>query len=300
MSFKSKIRDLKTDKCQFEIYLVEPEKEDEFKLPYVLVVPENVKNGSKLIVESNNRERDDLEKNIDYSTKKGRDFLIENAINEVIGNRKHFGRIEYLKNIEAPMIMPIIPAVNGGTPYYQQLSRESLRINDSSSDFYRIDEQVCKMIEDTKRIIAEKGIYIDDKVFMNGYSSSGVFAQRFAFLHPEIIDTVLIGGAGGSIPMPSDCMGNDKLEYPLGTKDYEHITGKKFDLESYKQINFQYYLAELEADRKINSRKNELGFSAHLQHLLQPASIGHCKRYLLPPGIPMYFREYTARIHSAQ
>ena len=147
MSLKSKIRDLKTDKCQFEIYLVEPEKNDEFNLPYVLVMPENIKNGSKLIVESNNRERDELENAVDFSTKKGRDFLIENAINEVIGNRNCFGRIEYVKNIEAPIIMPIIPAVNGGNPYYQQLSRESLMINDSGSDFYRIDEQLCKIID---------------------------------------------------------------------------------------------------------------------------------------------------------
>lgn len=267
MSLKSKIRDLKTDKCQFEIYLVEPEKKDEFNLPYVLVVPENIKNGSKLIVESNNRERDALGNDVDFSTKKGRDFLIENAINEVIGNRNNFGRIEYVKNIEAPIIMPIIPAVNGGNPYYQQLSRESLMINDSSSAFYKIDEQLCKIIEDTKKIISERGIYIADKVFINGYSSSGVFAQRFAFLHPEIIDTVLIGGAGGSIPMPPDCNGSDKLEYPLGTKDYEQLTGKSFDLESYKKINFQYYLAEFEEYRKSSSRKNEFGFKAPMHDM---------------------------------
>ena len=30
---------------------------------------------------------------------------------------------------------------------------------------------------------------VNDKIFLNGYSSSAVFAQRFSLIHPEIIET---------------------------------------------------------------------------------------------------------------
>lgn len=267
MSSKNKIRDLQTDVCNFEIYLVEPDMDDEFKLPYVLAIPQNVKNGSKIVVESNNRERDNHERDIDYTTEYGRNFLIENAINEVIGNKTNFGRIEFVKNLRAPFIMPIIPSVNKGIPYFQQLSKECLTINDTKSVFYRIDWQLCKMIEDTKKILLERKISVADKIFLNGYSTSGVFAQRFAFLHPEIVDTILVGGAGGSVPMPLDCKYSDSLEYPLGTKDYIEITGNSFDLDNYRKINFQYYLAEYEEIRKSNDGKNEFGFQASMHDM---------------------------------
>lgn len=65
---------------------------------------------------------------------------------------------------------------------------------------------------------------------MNGYSASGVFAERFSLLHPDIIDTVCIGGASESIPVISDI-----LDYPLGIKDFSKITGLSFDIDNYKK-----------------------------------------------------------------
>lgn len=267
MSIKNKIRDLQTDTCKFEIYLVEPLETDEFKLPYILALPEKIKDGTKIIVESNNRERDYDNKNLDYNTRYGKQFLIENAINEVIGNKKEIGKIEFAKNLDAPIMMPVIPAVKEGIPYYQQLSKRCLEIKDKNSKYYRIDEQLCNMIIDVKNIIKEKGVNIANKIFLTGYSSSGIFAQRFAFLHPEIVDTALIGGAVGTIPMPIDCRKSNKFEYPLGTKDYKTLTGKDFDIDEYKKIRFQYYMAEFESIKKSTARKNEFGHNAPLHDM---------------------------------
>lgn len=267
MSIKKKIRDLKTDEVEFEIYLVEPEKQDKFNLSYVLAVPKNMKNDIKLIVETNNKEKGNKGRILDYATKTDKEILIENAIKQVIGNQIGSGRIEFAKKVGAPLMMPIIPAVKSRVPYYQQLSRECFTIDNPNDEFYRIDEQVCNMIKDAQKTIAEKGTKVAEKVFLNGYSTSGVFAQRFAFLHPEIIDTALIGGAGGSIPIPTDIRKSDELEYPLGTKDYKKLTGKDFNLESYRKINFQYYLSEFEEVRKSKKRKNELGFKAPMHDM---------------------------------
>ena len=77
MSTKRKIRDLQTDCSMFEIYLVEPEKNEEFKIPYILAIPEKVKENCKLIVKTNDREKFINNEPIDYKTKIGKDFLIE-------------------------------------------------------------------------------------------------------------------------------------------------------------------------------------------------------------------------------
>ena len=274
MSTKRKIRDLQTDCSMFEIYLVEPEKNEEFKIPYILAIPEKVKENCKLIVKTNDREKFINNEPIDYKTKIGKDFLIEDAINKLIGNRNNFGEIEYIKTLNAPMIIPVIPAMPNDNPYFQQLSKECFEINDKKSKFYRIDMQVTKIIENAKKIIESKGTKLADKIFLYGYSTSGVFCQRFAFLHPEIIDTVLVGNVGGTIPMPSDCEKSKELEYPIGTKNIEQLTGNSFDIENYKKIKFRYYLADLNNFNNIQQKDNLQKYDMSYDTRCMPNDLG--------------------------
>lgn len=151
------------------------------------------------------------------------------------------------------IVVPLIPSYKDA-PYFQQLSKECFDLPKDDL-LYRVDEQIVRMIAKTKNMVLnEFGINLDNKIFLNGYSSSGVFAQRFSLLHPEMIDTVCIGGASGSIPVPSD-----DLDYPLGVKDYEELMGKKFDFEQYKDIKFRYYVGEYETFKKSNCRYDDNG-----------------------------------------
>ena len=127
-----------------------------------------------------------------------------------------------------------------------------------------------------------------DKIFLNGYSSSGVFAQRFALLHPDIVETACIGGASGSIPIPTE-----KLSYPLGIADYEFLTGKRFDLESYSKIKFRYYVGELETQNKSDSRFDDFGRPAPMHDMSYfdrsvPVEVGKYQRSVL--GTEMFSR----------
>ena len=195
-------------------------------LPYILVIPEDLKEGKELVVESLN-------------------FEGTNIINKIVPHV-----IEQLKTMvevvdDAPILIPFLPDVEGGIPYYQQLSRECFEKTVDSKyniDFPRIDLQVINTINNAKsKIENEKNKKVADKIFLNGYSSSGVFAQRFALIHPEIIDRALIGGAAGSIPLPTT-----DLEYPLGIKDFKQLFGTDFNEEEYRKIQFAYYVGELE------------------------------------------------------
>lgn len=177
------------------------------------------------------------------------------------------------------IVVPLIPSYKDA-PYFQQLSKECFDLPKDDL-LYRVDEQIVRMIAKTKNMaLNEFGINLDNKIFLNGYSSSGVFAQRFSLLHPEMIDTVCIGGASGSIPVPSD-----DLNYPLGVKDYEELTGKKFNFEQYKDIKFRYYVGEYETVKKSNSRCDDNGEFAPMHDMSYfnrsvPVDVGKKQREL--------------------
>lgn len=194
-------------------------------LPYILVMPEDLDNGKELVVESLN-------------------FEGNNSINKIAPHV-----IEQLKKMvevinDAPILIPFTPDVKGGIPYYQQLSRECFEKSSNRKykiDYPRIDLQIINTINNAKdKIEQETGRKVKDKIFLNGYSSSGVFAQRFALIHPEIVGRTLIGGAAGSIPLPTD-----EFDYPLGIKDFRELFGTNFNEGEYRKIQFAYYVGEL-------------------------------------------------------
>ncbi len=230
--------------------------------PSLLIVPLTGTINNQLIVETNNLETNILENLIDQAGKTANRLAKETS------------------SCPAPILIPILPSYRVG-PYYQQLSAECFDVPKENPD-YRIDEQVVGMINNAKYILSnEFGLQPEDKIFLNGYSASGVFAQRFSLLHPEMVETVCIGGASGSIPLPTS-----KLDYPLGIKNYEQITGNEFDMDSYSQIKFRYYVGELETINKAQDRTDDEGNLAPMHDMSYfdrsvPTEVGEEQRKLL-------------------
>lgn len=195
-------------------------------LPYILVIPEELEEEKELVVESLNFEGTSI---------------IDRIVPHVIEELKSM--VEVID--DAPILIPFTPDVKGGIPYYQQLSRECFQNASDGEykiDYPRIDLQIINTINSARsKIKKETERNVADKIFLNGYSSSGVFAQRFALIHPEIVGRVLIGGASGSIPLPTT-----NFEYPLGIKDFRELFGTDFNEEEYRKIQFAYYVGELE------------------------------------------------------
>ncbi len=236
-----------------------------YNIPYILVLPEQLDEKCFLSVEVNNLEIEDS-----YELLKNGLLTARNLINK-------------LKGWNCPILIPILPSVSSQDPYYQQLSKGCFNISKDNL-YYRIDLQVLNIINEVKQRMS-KQIKIKEKIFLNGYSSSGVFAQRFVLLHPEIVEMACIGGASGSIPMPLF-----QLEYPLGIKDYRKITGKEFNNESYSKVKFRYYVGELEDQKKASKRFDEEGkaVSMHDMSFFErsvPSAVGAIQRKLFGKNI---------------
>lgn len=236
---------------------------------YIIAIPNLLKNDTEMFVEtynSGNKQRKNYEENV------------QDAISEH-GNQIENILLDAIKDF--PVVMPIIPDIIG-MPDFQQLSLEAIR------DF-RIHEKTLKCIEDArKKINLITGKTVREKIFLNGYSSSGVFAQRFALIYPEIIGRCLVGGSAGSIPVPTK-----KIKYPIGIEDYEELFGKEFNLEDYKRIKFGYYVGEKEEkddgnwnldgekynknDGKIRAPMHDMSFRG----ITMPKEVGKMQRELL-------------------
>ena len=253
----------------YKIKFQKPDYNNGISIPSIIAIPMTENIGKQVILESNNLESENFE------------HILEQGIE--IGIR--LARLA--DNQPGPIVVPLIPSYRNA-PYFQQLSRECMELPNQDMN-YRIDEQVVRIIEKAKKIVKkERGVDLEDKIFLNGYSSSGVFAQRFALLHPELIGTACIGGASGSIPIPTK-----EHRYPIGIADYKELTGKEFDLESYKQIDFTYYVGELETKNKTTGRFDENGNPAPMHDMSYfnrsvPSDVGQKQRTLL--GTNMFDR----------
>lgn len=199
------------------------------KIPFVLVTPAHIQDGQTLIVNTNNNE----------TTNQNELFL------QAMGEAKELNN--YLKG-SAPILIPILPSLGQISPYYQQLSADCFKNGE------RPDLDIVQCINLAKKIMKkEHGVNLNDKIFLNGYSAPGVAAQRFALLHPELIDTLCVGGASGSIPIPSS-----QLDYPLGTKNFRQLFGQDFNEEAYRKITFNYYVGELETLTESHDRNGKI------------------------------------------
>ena len=258
------------------IFIIMPDDSNNFECPYILAYPHDYKENNPIILESNNQENGMK--------------LVSSALSGTL--ERMFPILVHSQNTN-PILVPLLPSFNNGVPYFQQLSVECFDAS-KTGKFHRIDQQVVSMIEDAKKIITGlSGKKVPEKIILNGYSASGVFAQRFALLHPELVSAACIGGAIGTMPLPLEQHQGKEIAYPLGIADYEKLTGKPFNIEAYKKIKFTYYVTEGENEVLSDSRTKEDGSKAPMCDMTYmarstPSEVGKTVRNLF--GIDSFER----------
>lgn len=118
--------------------------------------------------------------------------------------------------------------------YTHALDRDSLTTK--RSDLVRVDLQLLAMVDEARRALSQQGIQTEENVLIQGYSASGMFANRFAALHPERVKAVAAGSPGGWPIAPLPAFAGEPLPYPAGVADLETLNGKPFDADRYKSV----------------------------------------------------------------
>jgi len=217
--------------------VVKANPEKGFHFPYLLKTSKKTVDANYIVVESNNTGGHNKSiKGMTSKAKKSLGWVLGSSIS---------------KKLNYPMLMPVFPFAtkeiekvltnkNKYKYYFPQLDSDVLKIN--IDKYKRIDLQLIAMIDDAReRLLKENNQKINEKVIMVGFSSSSLFSARFTFLHPDRVSVAIGGGIGGLLPVPADKINGIEAIYPIGTYDFENITGTKFNLEEYKKTPQFYY-----------------------------------------------------------
>lgn len=155
-----------------------------------------------------------------------------------------------------PLVVPVVPRprtepVDAKT-IIQDLDTDTLHLE--SGPLARIDRQVRRMIEDARRRLLDREYPVGERTFMNGFSSSAFFANRFTALHPEAVDVVAAGGVAGHPILPLAEAKGYTLNYQLGVADLESLIGRPFDAKAWRVVSQYLYMgAEDDSDPMENN-----------------------------------------------
>lgn len=222
---------------KIRILRIKANKDKGFNFDYLLKLPRyNTKETKTLVAEMVNTGYilEDL-KELD---KKGIDYLTSSL-------PKIFEKANCIHLIA---LFPRLPKL-----YFHALSRDAILYE--KENLKRVDLQFKAMIADAYEKLKEQGFGVDEKYILNGFSASGVFANRFAVLYPENVKAVISGGMS-YVMLPFKELNGYKLDYPLGVNDITRFIGKKFNEKAYKQIPQLIYEGKLRGNKKDATHYN--------------------------------------------
>lgn len=211
------------------IIKIDADQEKGFYTEYYLFIPDTIKASDQtfLLVECNNT-----------------GFVDDNHKTHMktAYNMVRFGQSNRIaRKLGIPLIIPCFDRTKTDwNMYTHALDRDTLLCE--SGSLSRIDKQLNYMINDAKIILAEKNISVQDKVFLNGFSASGSFANRFTALYPERVAAVSAGGLNSMTILPMDSLQGNELIYPVGIADINQIANLRFQLSEFAAVPQYYYM----------------------------------------------------------
>ena len=201
-----------------------------FNFPYYLLIPQgvNLDKSIHLLVEPNNTGVGSNFVSLDRNTKDSIETCSASSV---------------ARKLKIPLLMPVFPRP-GGTLYTHALDRETLLIRDG--DLKRIDLQLIAMIVHAQKLLRHNNVKINEKIFMNGFSASGTFTNRFAILHPTVVRAVATGGINSIPTFPTDRWNDVAMRYPVGIADVKEIADIDLDEVAYKGVSQYIYMGAID------------------------------------------------------
>lgn len=266
------------------LIIVNMDPEKGFYHNYILFIPKGTPLNKKLflLVEPNNTGK------ITDSIEVHKKYAVNLAAVRSVGNN-------ISTELKIPLLVPVFPRPESQPlMYIHALDRDI--ILEKTQALRRLDLQLLEMISDAGILLKSMDIQVEPKFFMNGFSASGTFTNRFSFIHPDKIQALAIGGFNGKLMLPQNNLNGIAIDYPIGINDFKEIFGDKFDLDSYKEIPQFIYMGALddndavqfddaytEEERKIINEN--LGSNVQARYL-------ECQKIYTKKNINAVFRTY--------
>jgi hypothetical protein len=205
-----------------------------FSYPYYLVVPPGVDTPSVIVVEPNNTGTTD-------------DSF---AVHDVAASNLITSRIPFAGDMRSPFLVPVFPRPSSNWwVYAQALDRDCFTT--SNTALQHLDTQLLAMIADARSRLGTLGLSTDSKVFIMGFSASGMFANRFTALHPGSIKAAAVGSPGGWPLAPIATYSGENLRYNVGIYDVGALTGTNFNLSAFAAVPQYFFIGDQDVNDSV-------------------------------------------------
>jgi dienelactone hydrolase len=222
-------------KLSSEVVKIEAQPAKGFAYPYYLYVPKAMRHEAKggkkkthtILVIPNN------------AGKLSDDF----NVHEEDVKRKIKSNAEIADRLGVGLLTPVFPRPQTDWKIYTHaLDRDAMTTD--KRELARFDLQLIAMIDDARAKLAGEKLKIDKRVLMLGFSASGMFANRFTFLHPKRVKAAVIGSPGGWPIAPAASFKEQALRYPIGVNDLKSVSGEKLDLNNLRKVPLFMFLGD--------------------------------------------------------
>ena len=216
-----------------EAVRIDARSEKGFAYPYYLYVPPELrdvaarKTAHTILVLPNN------------TGKLSDDFAVHEA-----DVKKRMGQVSQIAALlKVAVLMPVFPRPETDWKIYTHaLDRDAMTTD--KKEYARYDLQLAAMIDDARTRLKKDGMKFERQVLINGFSASGMFANRFTFLHPTRVKAAAVGSPGGWAIAPVERYKEKDLRYPIGTGDFKEISGKKLDMKNLRKVPMFVFIGD--------------------------------------------------------
>ena len=164
-----------------------------------------------------------------------------------------FGRHGIANELGVALLVPAFLRPNEDWRIYTHaLDRDVLTT--ARRDLARLDLQLLAMVDRARSALAAEGLLTDERFLIQGFSASGMFANRFAVLHPRRVKAVAAGSPGGWPIAPVTHWDEESLPYPAGVGDLEKLTGQPFDALAYRAVPQLLVMGSLDDNDSVDFR----------------------------------------------
>lgn len=162
-----------------------------------------------------------------------------------------FGRHRLAEDLGVVLLVPafVRPAVDWHI-YTHALDRDALTTQ--RVDLARPDLQLIAMLARARAELAAEGFASDERILIQGFSASGMFANRFTALHPGRVKGAAIGSPGGWPIAPLAEVRGLRLDYPAGIADLETLTGSPFDVGRFCAVPQLFVMGSLDDNDSLD------------------------------------------------
>ena len=168
-----------------------------------------------------------------------------------------FGRSGLARELGVALLVPaFVRPAKDWRIYTHAIDRDVLTTE--REDLRRLDLQLAAMIDVVGEMLRAEGVDVRERVLIQGYSASGMFANRFTLLHPERVLACAAGSPGGWPVAPLEAWAGDPeggaetLPYPAGVADFEALVGRPFDAASFASVPQLLVMGDLDDNDSLD------------------------------------------------